>query len=145
MGKEKRYRNFSVFVRGSAVTIGVYLVIVAVAALLVVKGIVPEKTKEGMIAGAGFVAALAGGRTVVGQGGLGTLLPAVLNAAIFVGVLIAVKLIGGTPGNRGSRGMILYVYVLCWCIGLDGDVGLAGFLGCDLAGLADGCDGLVAG
>jgi hypothetical protein len=112
MGKEKRYRNFSVFVRGSAVTIGVYLVIVAVAALLVVKGIVPEKTKEGMIAGAGFVAALAGGRTVVGQGGLGTLLPAVLNAAIFVGVLIAVKLIGGTPGGWGDCGWLLLICIL---------------------------------
>jgi hypothetical protein len=86
-------------------------VIVAVAALLVVKGIVPEKAKEGMIVGAGFVAALAGGRLVVGQGELGTLLPAVLNAAIFAGVLIAVKLIGGTPGVWGDCGWFLLVCI----------------------------------
>jgi hypothetical protein len=39
-------------------------------------------------------------------------MPAVLNAAIFVGVLIAVKLIGGTPGGWGDCGWILLICIL---------------------------------
>ena len=97
MGKEMRGGNCAVFVRGVAVAIWVYLVIVAVEALLVVNGIVPEKAEIGMVAGAGLVAAMIGGTMVVGQGALGRLSAAMINSAIFAGVLVAVKLMAGTP------------------------------------------------
>ena len=97
MGKEMRGGNCAVFVRGVAVAIWVYLVIVAVEALLVVNGIVPEKAEIGMVAGAGLVAAMIGGTMVVGQGALGRISAAMINSAIFAGVLVAVKLMAGTP------------------------------------------------
>ena len=97
MGKEMRGGNCAVFVRGSAVAIWIYLVIVAAEALLVVNGIVPEKAEIGMVAGAGFVAAMFGGAMVVGRGSLGRISAAMINSAIFAGALVAVKLMAGTP------------------------------------------------
>ena len=97
MGKEMRGGNCAVFVRGVAVAIWGYLVIVAVEALLVVNGIVPEKAEIGMVAGAGFVAAMFGGAMVVGRGSLGRISAAMINSAIFAGALVAVKLMAGTP------------------------------------------------
>ena len=97
MGKEMRGGNCAVFVRGSAVAIWIYLVIVAAEALLVVNGIVPEKVKIGMVAGAGFVAAMFGGAMVVERGSLGRISAAMINSAIFAGALVAVKLMAGTP------------------------------------------------
>ena len=97
MGKEMRGGNCAVFVRGGAVAIWVYLVMVAVVALLVVNGIVPEKEEKGLVACAGFMAALAGGIMVVGKGGLRRIPMAMINTAIFAGVLVAVKLMNGSP------------------------------------------------
>ena len=97
MGKEMRGGNCAVFVRGSAVAIWIYLVIVAVEALLVVNGIVPEKAEIGMVVGAGFVAAMFGGAMVVERGSLGRISAAMINSAIFAGALVAVKLMAGTP------------------------------------------------
>ena len=97
MGKEMRGGTCAVFVRGSAVAIWISLVIVAVEALLVVNGIVPEKAEIGMVAGAGFVAAMFGGAMVVGRGSLGRISAAMINSAIFAGALVAVKLMAGTP------------------------------------------------
>ena len=97
MGKEMRGGNCAVFVRGSAVAIWIYLVIVAAEALLVVNGIVPEKAEIGMVAGAGFVAAMFGGAMVVERGSLGRISAAMIISAIFAGALVAVKLMAGTP------------------------------------------------
>ena len=112
MEKERRGGNCAMFVRGGAVSIWVYLVLVAVLALLVVNGIIPEKAETGMIACAGFAAALAGGIVVVGKGNLGRLPAAMVHTTIFVGVLVAVKLMSGTPELWGGCGWLLLSCIL---------------------------------
>jgi hypothetical protein len=112
MEKERRGGNYAMFVRGGAGSIWVYLVLVAVLALLVVKGIIPEKAEAGMVACAGFVSALAGGIVVVGKGNVGRLPAAIVHTTIFVGVLVAIKLMSGTPELWGDGGWSLLSCIL---------------------------------
>ena len=97
MGKGMGSGKCAMFVRGSALAVWVYLAVVAVLALLVVNGIIPERAEVGIVSGAGFVAALIGGMVVAGRGAWGRFPAAMINSAIFAGVLVVVKMMGGTP------------------------------------------------
>ena len=112
MEKEKRSGNCSIFVRGCVAAILVYLVILAVLAFLVVRGMIPEKVELGGVACAGFTSALVGGIMVVGKGSVGRLPAAMVHTTIFVGVLAAVKLMSGTAELWGAFGWILLLCIV---------------------------------
>lgn len=89
MGKEKKKSaEWTVFLQGSLVALSMYLVGLFTLALLLVKGVLPENAMVSVVAVLCLVAALGGGVLTAGRSSWGTLPAAVLNAMIFVGILI---------------------------------------------------------
>lgn len=89
MGKEKRKAAaWMVFARGSLVSLWMYLVGIFLAALFLVKGILPETAMFPMVAVLCMLASLCGGLLVGGSSPWGTLPASMLNAAVFSGILI---------------------------------------------------------
>lgn len=93
MGKKKTVPVWMVFVRGSALSFGVYLVGTALLALLVIRGAVPESSAFPVIAALCLAAAGSGGVLTARQAPWGTLPSALLNTAIFAAVLAAVGIL----------------------------------------------------
>ncbi len=121
-GKKQRSAPWVVFLEGGILALGVYLLGVLFLALLMVKGTVPEGGAFPMLAVLCVLAVFCGGMVTVRRSPLGTLPAALLEAAIFAAVLLAV----GTAFWKGitwtGHGGIL---LLC---ALGGGI-LAGLLG----------------
>lgn len=123
MGNKKTVPVWRVFLEGALVTLGVYVGGVALLALLVVKGAVPEDSAFPVLAALCALAAVSGGLPAAKRSPWGTLPSALLNTAIFAAVLATVGLLCWEEGVAwNGRGGIL---LLC---ALAGGV-LAGVLG----------------
>lgn len=89
MSKEKKkVVAWVTFVRGSFVSLWMYLVGVFLAALFLVKGIVPENAMFPIVAVLCMIASFGGGMLAGGESPWGAFPAAVLNAVIFSGILI---------------------------------------------------------
>lgn len=95
---KKQTATWVVFVRGLALSLGVYLLAVVLLALLLVKGVLPENGGRTAVAAAALLASLSG--SLIGARGTpwGRLPGAVLSAAAFAAVLITVGYLGWESG-----------------------------------------------
>lgn len=115
MGKEKKKTaEWTVFLQGGAVTLWMYLVGLCLSAFLFIKGILPERMEFGVVAGLSFIAALVGGGLVARRSSFATMPAAMLNAAIFAGILLMVGMTGWQDTSFGEQSGIL---LLCALIG----------------------------
>ena len=113
MGKDKRKRaEWSVFLRGSMTSLGLYLFGIFVVALFFVKGILPEGAMFPVVAGLCAAASLAGGMSVRGRTSLGRLYETMLNAVIFVSTLILAGMVCWREISWNGHGGILLVCAL---------------------------------
>lgn len=116
MGKtRKQTAVWMVFLQGILLALAIYLGAVLLAALLAVKGALPEKSMFPVVAAACALAALTGGLRCVWSSPLGRLPSGLLCAAGFGAVLLAVGLLcwegGVTWAGRGG------VLLLCCLAG----------------------------
>lgn len=90
MGKDKKRGEWMVFLWGVGVALGVYLAGILVLAFLLVRGVLPERMGFLSLVCFGGIASAVGGRTAVRSLPWGTMLSAMLNAVMFVLVLILI-------------------------------------------------------
>ena len=91
-GKKKRTATGVVLLQGTAAAVGVYLAGVLLLALLVVKGVVPERAAFPAVAVLCLLGALSGGGVAARGTPWGPLPAALLNTALFAAVLLVVGL-----------------------------------------------------
>lgn len=109
MGKEKKKpEEWVIFLQGSMASLWLYLTGIFLAALFLVKGVLPEGVMFPVVAGLCVVASLFGGLFVGGKTAWGTLPASVLNAAIFSGILILAGMVCWHGISwRGHGGILL--------------------------------------
>ena len=90
MGKKKTTAAiWTVFLRGSMLSLGIYFAGILLLALLLVKGAIPESGAFPVTAVLCFLSAMSGGLLTARQSPWGTLPSALLNTLVFAGILIA--------------------------------------------------------
>ena len=90
MGKKKTTAAiWTVFLRGSMLSLGIYFAGILLLALLLVKGAIPESGAFPVPAVLCFLSAMSGGLLTARQSPWGTLPSALLNTLVFAGILIA--------------------------------------------------------
>lgn len=113
MGKEKkRDAAWTVFVQGSLVSLWVYLVGLFLAALLLVKGGLPEDAMFPVVAALCTAASVCGGLVAGGNSPWGTLPASMLNASIFSGILILVGTVCWHEVPWKGRGLVILLCAL---------------------------------
>ena len=110
-GKKRRTAAGVVLLQGAAVSVIVYLAGILLLALLVVKGMVPERAAFPAVAVLCLLGALSGGGVTARRTPWGPLPAALLNTALFAAVLLVVGL-ACWPDGIGSRGVILLLCAL---------------------------------
>ncbi|MDY5613570.1 hypothetical protein [Dysosmobacter sp.] len=110
-GKKKRTATGVVLLQGTAAAVGVYLAGVLLLALLVVKGVVPERAAFPAVAVLCLLGALSGGGVAARGTPWGPLPAALLNTALFAAVLLVVGL-ACWPDGVGGRGVVLLLCAL---------------------------------
>ena len=110
-GKKKRTATGVVLLQGTAAAVGVYLAGVLLLALLVVKGVVPERAAFPAVAVICLLGALSGGGVAARGTPWGPLPAALLNTALFAAVLLVVGL-ACWPDGVGGRGVVLLLCAL---------------------------------
>ena len=115
MGKRQKKTEavWTVFLKGNALALGVYLVGILLAALLLVKGVLPESAAFPVIGALCVLAALGGGVVVARGTTWGTLPAALLNTVIFAALLALVGMACWPEGiSWGGRGGVLLLCAL---------------------------------
>lgn len=115
MGKDKKTQaGWTVFLQGSVAALGVYLSGAFLTALLLVKGILPERAMFSVVAGLCVAASLIGGVMIGGRTALGRLSASALNAAIFSLILMLVGTVCWYEISWSGHGGLL---VMCALVG----------------------------
>lgn len=103
--------EWSVFLQGGMLSLLFYLVCVAVLALVLVRGILPERFEMTVVASAAFLAAMLGGIMVSNRSSLAKLSAAMISAGVFAVILAAVGMIGWRESFWGGCGALLVACV----------------------------------
>lgn len=114
MGKDKRKQAaWVVFLRGELVALGIYLLGIMLLALLVVKGVLPERGAYPVVAVMCLLTAMMAGLLTVRKSSLGRLGAGILSAVIFEAILLLVGTCVWQETTWTGRGGVLLLCALC--------------------------------
>ena len=114
MGKDRRKQAvWVVFLRGELIALGIYLLGIMLLALLVVKGVLPERGVYPAVAVMCLLTAMTAGLLAVRKSSLGRLSAGILSAVIFGAILLLVGTCAWQEITWTGRGGVLLLCALC--------------------------------